>query len=48
MEQIKLNGDNQIAKSAEVKAPNGFSPKKFLFVSWESLSGDLAWQIQKE
>lgn len=22
--------------------------KKFLFVSWESLSGDLAWQIQKE
>lgn len=25
-----------------------FSPKKFLFVSWESLSGDLAWQIKKE
>ena len=24
------------------------SPKKFLFVSWESLSGDLAWQIKKE
>lgn len=23
-------------------------PKKFLFVSWESLSGDLAWQMQKE
>ncbi len=22
--------------------------KKFLFVGWESLSGDLAWQIQKE
>src|SRR3989339_1113771 len=22
--------------------------KKFLFVSWESLSGDLAWQIKKE
>lgn len=22
--------------------------KKFLFVSWESLSGDLAWQIRKE
>jgi len=22
--------------------------KKFLFVSWESLSGDLAWQVQKE
>jgi len=22
--------------------------KKFLFVSWESLSGDLAWKIQKE
>jgi len=25
-----------------------FSPKKFLFVSWESLSGDLAWQIKRE
>jgi phosphoribosylamine-glycine ligase len=23
-------------------------PKKFLFVSWESLSGDLAWQLKKE
>ncbi len=23
-------------------------PLKFLFVSWESLSGDLAWQLQKE
>lgn len=22
--------------------------KKFLFVSWESLSGDLAWQVQRE
>ncbi len=22
--------------------------KKFLFVSWESLSGDLAWQVRKE
>jgi phosphoribosylamine--glycine ligase len=27
---------------------NNFSSKKFLFVSWESLSGDLAWQIKKE
>jgi len=25
-----------------------FSPKKFLFISWESLSGDLAWEIKKE
>ncbi len=25
-----------------------FPPKKFLFISWESLSGDLAWQIKKE
>ena len=24
------------------------SPKKFLFVSWESLSGDIAYQIKKE
>ena len=27
---------------------NHFPSKKFLFVSWESLSGDLAWQIKKE
>ena len=28
--------------------PYTYTPKKFLFVSEESLSGDLAWQIQKE
>lgn len=27
---------------------NQFGPQKFLFVSWESLSGDLAWQVKKE
>lgn len=28
---------------------NGFTaPKKFLFICWESLSGDLAWQLVKE
>jgi len=27
---------------------NSKEPKKFLFVSWESLSGDLALQIKKE
>jgi len=27
---------------------NSFHPKKFLFVSFESLSGDLAWEIKKE
>lgn len=32
-----MNGTNQINNK-----------KKFLFVSWESLSGDLAWQVQKE
>lgn len=25
-----------------------FSKRKFLFVSWESLSGDLAWHLKKE
>jgi phosphoribosylamine--glycine ligase len=30
------------------KPKNGFEKKKFLFVSFESLSGDLAWQIKKE
>lgn len=27
---------------------NLFSPKKFLFISWESSIGDLAWKIKKE
>lgn len=27
---------------------NGAMKKKFLFVGWESLSGDIAWQIKKE
>ena len=27
---------------------SSFSQKKFLFVGWEALSGDLAWQIQNE
>ncbi len=27
---------------------HSFPSKKFLFVSWESLSGDLAWEIKKE
>lgn len=27
---------------------NGFEKKKFLFISWESLSGDLAWQVKNE
>ncbi|MEK6959278.1 MAG: phosphoribosylamine--glycine ligase [archaeon] len=30
------------------KSSNSFEPKKFLFVSDESLSGDLAWQVKKE
>ncbi|MCX6796048.1 MAG: phosphoribosylamine--glycine ligase [Candidatus Falkowbacteria bacterium] len=32
------------------KSNSSFSvaPKKFLFVSWESLSGDLAWKIKNE
>jgi phosphoribosylamine--glycine ligase len=43
-EQKNSNGNGH-------KNGNGNEPKKtykFLFISWESLSGDLAWQIQKE
>jgi len=39
-------------KTGEVEAMSSSLPvngaKKFLFVGWESLSGDLAWQIKKE
>jgi phosphoribosylamine--glycine ligase len=37
------NGSNQSLK-LETKS----TPRKFLFCSWESLSGDIAWKIQKE
>ncbi len=46
--------DTQHKEKAADKNGNGNGntvtapPKKFLFVSWESLSGDLAWQIKKE
>ena len=36
-----------IAGSTGTEVP-AFGPRKFLFVSLESLSGDLAWQIKKE
>lgn len=40
------NGDH---KNGNGEKNNLISPKKkFLFVSWESLSGDLAWEVKKE
>ena len=48
---------NGLDASAAVESPGDGKPihqdkpkfsKKFLFVSYESLSGDLAWQVQKE
>ena len=38
----KNNGKNDSSNNPQISA------KKFLFVSWESLSGDLAWQIKNE
>ncbi len=45
-----MNGQNQNGKhiSAQGGSASGGEPKKFLFVSLESLSGDLAWQLTKE
>src|SRR3989339_315464 len=40
---ISLHNGHNGAKSIENP-----QPKKFLFVDWESLNGDLAWQVQKE
>lgn len=39
-----MNNKNEKNEIKEVIKPK----RKFLFVSWESLSGDLAWQIKKE
>lgn len=36
------NGKNNLPSSTEKQK------RKFLFVSWESLSGDLAWKVKKE
>lgn len=42
------NGSPKENKNGLVEQGVSSKPKyKFLFVSWESLSGDLAWQIQK-
>jgi phosphoribosylamine--glycine ligase len=43
IDKPKTNGRNGAIQPTPTK-----EPKKFLFVSWESLSGDLAWQIKKE
>ncbi|MFH1456606.1 MAG: phosphoribosylglycinamide synthetase C domain-containing protein [Patescibacteria group bacterium] len=40
---IKSNGNGVSQKIEQTSAP-----KKFLFISWESLSGDLAWRIKQE
>ena len=49
MEQkLKENNGNGNAVGNITKNNLTNSPKKFLFVSFESLSGDLAWQIKKE
>ncbi len=46
-ENSSLNGtESKNGKENKIKLNS--SPKKFLFVSWESLSGDLAWEIKKE
>ena len=43
--EIKTNGNGDVGTNA---LPIDLPKKKFLFVSDESLSGDLAWQIKKE
>ena len=43
------NGKNgNDSKTKEQKSKLTSDPKKFLFVSFESLSGDLAWELKKE
>ncbi len=42
---LKKNGDGD---NHQVQANKNFDSKKFLFVSFEALSGDLAWHLQRE
>ena len=46
----KINGANQEVAPMNQELPIKIiaEPKKFLFVSLESLSGDLAWHVKKE
>ncbi len=52
--EVKTNGDAkqtaEVKQNGEIKQKGKTTenPKKFLFISFESLSGDLAWQIKKE
>lgn len=39
---------NDVIRNGALKQANGAAPLKFLFVSWESLSGDVAWRLQQE
>lgn len=45
-----MSEKNTVSQNNNHSNANGktFEPKKFLFVSLESLSGDLAWQLKKE
>lgn len=48
MNSLKTEGNNIKNGAANNGKNKVVPPKNFLFVSYESLSGDLAWQIKKE
>ncbi len=48
MEQKQNNNNHQKDNNQSEGVQDGFKPLKFLFVSLESLSGDLAWQLTRE
>ncbi len=46
---MEKNGNGKNGEASDSKNGNGEKKSlKFLFVSWESLSGDLAWQVKRE
>lgn len=46
IENNSSNGNSILVETSKIKKTA--NPKKFLFVSFESLSGDLAWRIKEE
>lgn len=48
MSNGSINQNSKIIKFSNGTAGPEVKPLNFLFVSWESLSGDLAWQLVKE
>lgn len=47
-DQHLINGNKKNGYDGEVQQTNEKAVTRFLFISWESLSGDIAWRLKQE